>query len=107
MSRHWKESRGGRDTTTDLLHEILRNAPLVAAAAWFSLAVLQVYRDRWHTWTETFFLFSCFFAGSYAIGDWALFNADPTNKGAAIFAALVSLTGLTLAVNFFLLFTLV
>ena len=92
-----------------LLTDILRVAPLVSAAAWFTLAALQVYRDRRHTWTETFFLSSCFFAGLYAVGDWLLFTANPAPEAvaAANFAALVSLTGLTLAVNFFLLFTLV
>ncbi len=89
----------------DWVLEILRHAPLVSAAAWVLLAGLQVYRDRYHTWTETFFLFSCFFAGVYAVGDWLFFNA--VNPGLAKFFALVSLTGLTLAVNFFLLFTLV
>ena len=95
----------------DILTEILRHAPLVSAAAWFSLAALQVYRDRWHTWTETFFLFACFFAGMYAVGDWLLFNVEPTippDVGIrnASFAALVSVTSLSLAVNFFLLFSL-
>lgn len=91
----------------DWVLEVLRNVPLVSAAAWLLLAALQVYRDRWHTWTETFFLFCCFFAGLYAIGDWLFFNADPANARLATVYALVSLTGITLAVNFFLLFTLV
>src|SRR5881628_1451503 len=85
--------------------EVLIEAPLVSAAAWFILAALQIYRDRWHTWTEAFFLFCCFFAGLYAIGDWLLFHS--ISGWYASLSALVSLTGLTLAVNFFLLFTLV
>src|SRR6266508_6702772 len=91
----------------DWISTVLKTAPLVSAAAWLLLAALQVYRDRWHTWTERFFLLSCFFAGFYAIGDWLFFNADPNNLQAQESAALVSLTGLILAVNFFLLFTLV
>ena len=79
--------------------------PILSAAAWFVLAILQVYRDRWHTWTETFFLFACFFAGLYAIGDWLFFGANSLES--AQLAALISFTGLTLATNFFLLFTLV
>ncbi|TLZ71665.1 MAG: hypothetical protein E6K14_07660 [Methanobacteriota archaeon] len=79
--------------------------PILSAGAWFVLAFLQVYRDRWHTWTETFFLFACFFAGLYAIGDWLFFGAKSLE--AAQLAALISFTGLTLATNFFLLFTLV
>lgn len=89
----------------DWVLEVLRNAPLVSAAAWLLLAALQVYRDRWHTWTETFFLFSCVFAGVYAIGDWLFFKAP--NPERALLYAQLSLTGITLAVNFFLLFTLV
>src|SRR5437867_3264388 len=85
--------------------EILIEAPLVSAAAWFLLAALQIYRDRLHTWTESFFLFCCFLAGLYAIGDWLLFHS--VSAPYAKLSALVSLTGLTLAVNFFLLFTLV
>ena len=91
----------------DWVIEILRNAPLVSAAAWLLLAALQVYRDRWHTWTETFFLFTCSFAGMYAFGDWLFFNADPRYPQIAVLYALVSLTGATLATSFFLLFTLV
>jgi hypothetical protein len=85
--------------------DVLRYAPLASAAAWISLAAMQVYRDRWHTWTETFFLFSCLFAAIYAIGDFLLFVSISATT--AKFSALVSLTGLTLALNFFLLFTLV
>jgi len=91
----------------DWISTVLKTAPLVSAGAWLLLAALQVYRDRWHTWTETFFLFSCFFAGFYAIGDWLFFNSDPNNMQTQETAALISLTGLVLAVNFFLLFTLV
>lgn len=97
------------DATVDLV-EFLRFAPLVAAAAWFSIAALQLLRDRWHTWTETFFLFACFFAGLYAVGDWLFFNVDPSSVGGferGLFAARISLTSLALATNFFLLFTLV
>jgi hypothetical protein len=96
----------------EFLVGFLRFAPLISAAAWFSLAALQVLRDRWHTWTETFFLFACFFAGLYAVGDWLFFNVAPTalasiGEGQALLAARISITSLTLSTNFFLLFTLV
>src|SRR5438132_41075 len=45
------------------IYDLLRILPLASAAIWFVLAGLQVYRDRIHTWTETFFLLSCIFAG--------------------------------------------
>jgi hypothetical protein len=86
--------------------EILRIAPVLSSAAWFLLAIVQVYRDRWHSWTETFFLFSCFFAGTYALGDLFFINADPGNPAAALLAARVSLVALALALHFFLLFSL-
>jgi hypothetical protein len=82
-------------TMADWVLEVLRNAPLVSAAAWLLLAALQVYRDRWHTWTETFFLFSCAFAGIYAIGDWLFFNAPPNDPSLAGLYARISLTGIT------------
>jgi hypothetical protein len=94
-------------TMADWVLEVLRNTPLVSAAAWLLLAALQIYRDRWHTWTETFFLFCCAFAGIYAIGDWLFFNAPPNDPDLAVLYARISLTGITLAVNFFFLFTLV
>ncbi len=80
---------------------------MASAAAWFLLAILQVARDRWHTWTETFFLAACFFAGLYPVCDWLFFNADPRRPDLAMFAAIASLASLTLAALFVLLFTLV
>src|SRR2546425_10445309 len=87
------------------LIEILKAAPLASATAWFLLAILQVYRDRWHTWTESFFLGACFFAGSYALCDWFFFTAR--SDASAYVYALASLTSLTLAALFVLLFTIV
>jgi len=85
--------------------DLLRDLPLVSATAWFALAALQVYRDRIHTWTETFFLAACFFAGFYAVADWLFFNA--MNDTSAFLAALMSLTSVALTVLFLFLFTLV
>ncbi len=92
-------------TPTVDITDILRTAPLVSASAWLLLAILQVYRDRWHTWTETFFLAACFFAGLYAVSDWLFFNADPARPDLAVVAAQASLGSLTLAAVFLLLFT--
>lgn len=85
--------------------EILRHFPLVSAAAWFTIVGFQVYRDRYHTRTEAFFLFSCTFAGLYAVSDWFFFNLNEETfvKLAAIF----SLASITLTSLFLLLFTLV
>ncbi len=85
--------------------DVLRHLPLIAAFIWFGLAMMQVYRDRTHTWTESFFLFACFFAGLYAFSDWMFFNAS-NNEGALV-AARLSLTSVILTELFFLLFTVV
>ncbi|HLE45888.1 MAG TPA: hypothetical protein VI915_02720 [Thermoplasmata archaeon] len=85
--------------------DVLRHLPLLAACIWFGLALMQVYRDRTHTWTETFFLFACFFAGLYAFSDWLFFNS--TNDVGALGAARLGLTSVILTELFFLLFTVV
>ncbi|TLZ68989.1 MAG: hypothetical protein E6K09_02390, partial [Methanobacteriota archaeon] len=90
--------------------DILRFVPILSAGGWFLLAFLQVYRDRWHTWTETFFLFACFFAGLYAVGDWLFFNVPPgppgsASEASALLAARFSMSSLVLTETFFLLFT--
>src|SRR2546427_12500879 len=81
--------------------DILRFVPILSAGGWFPPAFLQVYRDRWHTWTETFFLFAGFFAGLYAVGDWLFFNVPPrpprsASAGGALLAAPLSLLRLLL-----------
>ena len=70
------------------IYDLLRVLPLASAATWFVLAGLQVYRDRIHTWTETFFLLSCIFAALYATWDFLFFTAG--DKEFAKFAALMS-----------------
>ena len=85
------------------LLDILKLLPIISAIIWFSLATLQVYRDRIQTWTEAFFLGACFFTGLYALSDLFFFNA-PTAEVAAGFAML-SLSSLTFAPVFFFLFT--
>lgn len=85
--------------------DILVNLPIVTAAVWFALAAFQVYRDRVHTYTETFFLAGCIFAGLYATSDWIFFHA--TNRTGALLAATASLTTIALTGLFLFLFTLV
>ena len=79
--------------------------PLAAVGVWWGLSVYQVYRDRYRTWTEVFFLAGCFFVGAYALSDVFFFTA--ANKNQAVVAALISFTVLTLAVYFIFLFALV
>src|SRR5438132_9399452 len=83
------------------IYDLLRVLPLASAATWFVLAGLQVYRDRIHTWTETFFLLSCIFAALYATWDFLFFMAG--DKGPAAFAGLMFTTS-TIVTRLFLFF---
>jgi hypothetical protein len=85
--------------------DVLRGLPLASAAVWFSLAGLQVYRDRIHTWTEIFFLLSCVSAGLYALWDFLFFTAQ--TEAIARFTGLVSTSSAVTTALFLLLFTLV
>jgi hypothetical protein len=85
--------------------EVLGELPLVTAGVWFTLAAFQVYRDRVHTWTESFFLAGCIFAGFYAVSDWIFFHA--VSLPAAQLAATTSLSAVVLMGLFLFLFTLV
>ena len=87
------------------IFDLLRVLPLASAAIWFVLAALQVYRDRIHTWTETFFLFACIFAGLYATWDYLFFTAGDINF--ARFAGQMSVSSAIVTSLFLLLFTLV
>src|SRR2546430_15503582 len=87
------------------IYDLLRVLPLASAATWFVLRALQVYRDRIHPCTETFFLFSCIFAGLYAVWDYLFFTAG--DESFARFAGLVSLSTSIVTAMFLLLFTLV
>src|SRR5467141_2755217 len=87
------------------IYDLLRVLPLASAAIWFVLAGLQVYRDRIHTWTETFFLLSCIFAALYATWDFLFFTAG--GKGFAEFAGLMSTSSAIVTSLFLLLFTVV
>lgn len=79
--------------------------PLSTVVVWWGLAAYQVYRDRYRTWTEAFFLLACLFAGAYAMADVVFFTA-PTVDGATL-AAMISFSVLTLSVLFIFLFALV
>ncbi len=87
------------------IYDLLRVLPLASAGTWFALAGLQVYRDRIHTWTETFFLFACVFAGLYATWDWLFFTAGDADF--ARFAGLASMSSVIVTALFLLLFTIV
>lgn len=79
--------------------------PLATVGVWWGLAAYQVYRDRYRTWTEAFFLAACLFAGAYALADVFFFTASTV--GGATTAALISFSVLTLSVLFIFLFALV
>lgn len=76
--------------------------PLGTALVWFGIAVYQVFRDRYRTWTEVFFLAFCVFVGGYAFSDFLFFTAQTQDQART--AALASFTSLTLAMMFLMLF---
>ncbi len=79
--------------------------PLITAGVWYALAAYQVYRDRYRTWTEAFFLAACFFTGSYALTDVFFFTAPTTTQAAN--AALIGFTFMTFVATFLFLFAIV
>ncbi len=85
--------------------DILKLLPLLTAGVWYLIVANQVYRDRWRTATEAYFLTSCFFTATYALSDYYFFNAPSNRPDIAANAALLSISSLTLTVVFFFLFT--
>ena len=83
-------------------YTILQYLPLVSMGVWWSLAVYQVARDRFRTWTEMFFLGQCLFIGAYSFSDVLFFTAG--RRSEAFVAALLSFSCLTLASVFVMLF---
>ncbi len=79
--------------------------PLATAIVWWSLAAYQVYRDRFRTWTEVFFLATCLLAGAYAFSDTLFFTVPTADE--AMLAAKASFSVLLLAIFFLFLFALV
>lgn len=76
--------------------------PLVSAGIWWGLCLYQVYRDRFRTWTEVFFLAACVSVGIYGFSDFLFFIAP--NESDAARAALASFSAITFAVVFIFLF---
>ncbi len=79
--------------------------PLATVAVWWGLALYQVRRDRFRTWTERFFLLGCLLIAGYALADVFFFTLP--NPSQAILAAQIGFTVLTLSIVFMFLFALV
>lgn len=79
--------------------------PLATVAVWWGLAIYQVYRDRFRTWTERFFLGACLFTGGYALADVFFFTAPRVDS--AQIAAQIGFSLLTLATVCIFLFAVV
>jgi len=86
-----------------VFEEVVRNLPLASAVLMYAIVAVQLLRDRYRTWTESFFLAGFFFAGTYALADFFFFTAPSYER--AVFAAKVSISSLTMSVLFLLLFT--
>jgi len=85
------------------IEEVLRNLPLATAGLMYAIVAVQFLRDRYRTWTESFFLAFIFFSGTYALADSLFFTAP--NYERAVMAAKLSISSLTLSALFLLLFT--
>lgn len=83
--------------------DFLKFLPILSIVIWFSLGLLQVFRDRIRTWTERFFLLACVFTGLYGLSDLLFFNANVLDTART--AASLSVTSITFAAVFFFLFT--
>ncbi len=81
---------------------VLTWLPLPSMVVWFVLVFYQLWRDRYRTWTEVFFLAACFFTGAYAMSDLFVFNV--TSKAQAETALLASFSFFSLTALFFMLF---
>lgn len=77
-------------------------APLGTVAVWGLLAVYQVLRGRYRTWTEVFLIGACLSVVAYSLSDVAFFIAD--TRAAAWDAAVSSLICLTFSGLFFMLY---
>ena len=84
--------------------EVQQWLPLLSAGVWLGLTGYQLYRDRYRTWTEVYFLATTFFVGMYALSDFLFFMTPTGDFAWAERAALSSFSSLTLAVLFFMLF---
>ncbi len=81
---------------------VLQWTPLATAAIWLAIVGYQLLADRYHTWTEGYFLVLCMSVGAYALIDFFFFNA-PALAGAWL-GAVTSLIAVSFIALFFLLY---
>lgn len=74
--------------------------PLVSAAVWLAIVLYQIYRDRYHTWTEAFFLAACFAFFAYGLFDFLFFNASAFDVARVM--AIASLASVMLSALFWM-----
>lgn len=80
----------------------LQWTPLLTAVVWVGIAIRQVAREQYRTWTETLFLITCLAIGAYAFGNVLALNAGSADAAWAV--AVVSQASVSLAATSFLLF---
>ncbi len=86
-----------------MVYGIVKHFPVITLAVWGTIAAYQLYRRRVRTLTETSFLLGAAAWASYAAFDWLIFNTE--DYGTAFVLGRLSLTSLTLAAFFLLVFT--
>lgn len=86
-----------------MVYEVLKHLPLGSLIIWASIVIYQLYRRRLRTLTEISFIMGSFCWAGYAAADWFIFQE--ANYGTALVLARVSMSFVTLAAFFLLLFT--
>lgn len=86
-----------------MVYDVLTQLPLATLAVWSTVTILQLARRRLRTLTEMAFLVGAASWAGYAGFDWLVFHAQ--DEATAFLLAKASLTCVTLAAFFFLLFT--
>ncbi len=92
--------RGGCALSLEIMMQVL---PLLSAVVLYAVAAVRAGSDRLKTRTESFFFLGFFFAATYALCDYLSLTAP--DGAAALLAAKLALTFLSLSVLCFLLFT--
>ena len=88
-----------------VLHAVVRSLPLFSAIVLLAVAAVQIWRGKFRTWSESFFVSGFFFAGIYALTDFLYFSA--ATEDTALLAAKLDVSFVTFSVTLLFLFTIV
>ncbi|MFQ6013195.1 MAG: hypothetical protein ACE5LS_06085 [Thermoplasmata archaeon] len=86
-----------------MVYQFLVQLPLSTFTVWIGIAIFQLIRGRTRTLTEIAFVLASISWAGYALADWLVFHS--TNEVMALLMARVSVSFVTLAAFFLLLFS--